>query len=76
MLLAQGALHPTPPLQLVADVCKLCKNQPDKYGLLLIDGDDNPLETTGKRLRAICDIGALTLYPVKCRLAYHYEAPE
>jgi hypothetical protein len=57
-------------LQLDADVWKLCDQYPDKYSLLLVDGDDNPLAITGRRLREMCGEGELTLYPAKYRLVY------
>jgi hypothetical protein len=57
-------------LQLDADVWTLCDQYPDKYSLLLVDGDDNPLAITGRRLREMCDGGELTLYPAKYRLVY------
>ena len=62
------------PLQLDADIWELCKNQPDKYALLLIDGDDAPIEITGKRLGEMCDKGDLTLYPAQYRLVYESNA--
>jgi hypothetical protein len=57
-------------LQLDADIWKLCDQFPDKYSLLLVDGDDNPLAITGRRLREMCDEGEFTLYPAKYRLVY------
>lgn len=56
------------PLQLDADVWKLFDQHPDKYTLLLVDGDGAPLEITGRRLRAMRNSGELTLYPAKYRL--------
>ena len=58
------------PLQLDAEVWELCKNQPEKYALLLVDGDDSPLEITGHRLGQMCDSGELVLYPAKYRLVH------
>jgi len=58
------------PLQLDADVWRLCDKYPDKYTLLLVNADDAPLEITGRRLREMCDGGELTLYPAKYRLVH------
>ncbi len=58
------------PLQLDANIWKLCDQHPDKYTLLLVDAEDTPLEITGRRLRELCDNGELTLYPAKYRLVY------
>ncbi len=58
------------PLQLDAEVWELCKNQPEKYALLLVNGDGAPFEITGSRLKAMCDGGELLLYPAKYRLVY------
>jgi len=57
-------------LLLDADVWNLCDQYPDKYTLLLVDGDGTPLDITGRRLRTMCDDGELTLYPAKYRLVY------
>ncbi len=61
------------PLQLDADVWELCKNHPDKYALLLADGDDTPIEITGAKLTQMCEGGELTLYPAKYRLVYSHD---
>jgi hypothetical protein len=61
------------PLQIEAEVWELCANHPEKYSLLLVDADDNPLVITGRRLREMCDGGELTLYPAKYRLVYEHD---
>ncbi|GBE29034.1 hypothetical protein BMS3Bbin04_00041 [bacterium BMS3Bbin04] len=58
------------PLQLDADVWRLCYKYPNKYSLLLQDDDDEPLEVTGLRLMDMREKGKLLIYPAKYRLVY------
>lgn len=57
------------PMEIDADVWDLCRVQPEKYSLLLIDEDHAPLEITGLELRDMVDKRRLRLYPAKYRLA-------
>lgn len=63
-------------LQLDADIWNLCDQHPDKYTILLLDADENPLALTGRRLREMCDCGKLTLYPAKYRIVYGMNGGE
>lgn len=58
------------PLEIDADVWSLMEKSPDKYVLLLVNIQDQPIEVSGNRLKAMQDDGTLTLYPAKYRLVF------
>lgn len=58
------------PLELDAEIWRLCDKYPDKYRLLLVDVKSSPLEISGRQLREMCDARELTLFPAKYRLVY------
>lgn len=57
-------------LEIDADVWSLMEKSPDKYVLLLVNIQDQPIEVCGSRLKAMQDDGTLTLYPAKYRLVF------
>jgi hypothetical protein len=67
------------PLQIEADIWALIDKFPDTYALILSDAQDDAVEITGARLRAMRDGGELTLYPASyrlvCRAVDHSEHP-
>lgn len=58
------------PLQLEAEVWVLIDEHPDKYALILEDGNGNAIEVSGTRLRTMVDDGMLTLFPATYRIVY------
>lgn len=58
------------PLQLEAEVWNMVDRFPDKYRLVLVNADNEPIEITGDNLREMQDQGALTLHPSTYRLVY------
>ena len=64
------------PLQLEADIWSLIEEHPDKYSLVLIDFEANPVEVTGTALRNMRDEGNLTLYPATYRLVLTNVIPD
>jgi len=58
------------PLQIDADVWGLIDKFPDTYALILSDSQDDAVEITGARLRAMRDGGELKFYPATYRLVY------
>lgn len=61
------------PLQLSAELWNLCGKHPDKYSLVIIDREGNPLELTGNRLQKLINDGLLTLHPATYRLILDTE---
>ena len=58
------------PLEISADVWRLCQDQPSAYSLVLVDLEGCPMELTGEKLRELTGSGRLRLYPAGYRLAY------
>ena len=61
------------PLQIDADVWGLIDKFPETYALILSDSQDDAVEITGARLRAMRDGGELKFYPATYRLVYDDE---
>jgi len=61
------------PLQIDADIWGLIDKFPDTYALILSDNQDDALEITGARLRAMRDGGNLKFYPATYRLVYQED---
>jgi hypothetical protein len=61
------------PLQIEADVWGLLDQKPDAYSFLLVNQEDEPVEMTGARLRALREGGEITIHPATYRLVYDLD---
>lgn len=62
------------PLQIEADVWKLCVQHPKKYTLLLAGLDGTPVEYSGKVICELKNNDRLTLYPANYRVVYNSDS--
>lgn len=56
------------PLEVDTDVFGLLRNHPDLYSLVMVDGDDAPIELTGERIDEMRRDGKLSLLPATYRI--------
>jgi len=61
------------PLELPAEVWRLCQDYPDEYPLVLTDIQGRPSVITGRDLNRMRDSKTITLYPASYRLVYGGE---
>ena len=58
------------PLEIAAEIWGLIEKYPEKYALILLSIDDEPIEIIGTKLSKMKDAGQITLYPATYRLVY------